>query len=179
MQYHILFLFVVLVASLIYPSNDAIAQRKPHDSIASLTPYIGHWEGKMDAYEDRPPGTLRVSCKSIGGGNYLQFNTSFTPQGSEHGIDVENVLVGFSGRTNSPHAWCFAHAAQGDSDIKIDGTRVTIKDLTYIHADGNESVRTMEYALEGEDQYVVRITNVRHHGKGLPDWPTLTLSRKQ
>lgn len=179
MQYKLVVLGFAIGALLICSAADANAQSKAPESIASWKPYIGQWQGKMESYGDRPAGVLRVNCKSIVGDSYLRFDTTFNPDGSDRTVNVESVLIGYDGRTKSAHAWCFARLAQAQCDIKMEGTNITMKDLTYVHATGTESVRTVSYELNEDDQFVIQITDVKHEGEEMPDWPTITLSREK
>lgn len=146
-----------------------------HQSIAELSPFVGQWVGPIDAYGDRPAGSLRVECEPICDGIYLNIKVSYTPQGSSARSNVENILIGFNPQTKSRHVWSFTKLAQAHTNIKVDTSRLTMKNLTYPLVDGSQSVRTVEYQLDNDNQFTVQITNVREAGADRPDWPIIVL----
>lgn len=172
---HLLIAAVGAFAACVLTQSPANGQTKLHESIAGLSPYVGQWEGPMDAHGDRPAGSVRVECEPICDGIYLNIKVFYMPQGSTTRSNVENVLIGFNPQTKARHAWSFTKLAQAHADIKIDGPRLTMKDLTYPLIDGHQSVRTVEYQLDNDNQLNVRITNIREAGDDRPDWPVIVL----
>lgn len=158
--------------------STAAGQTQLHESIRDLSSFVGQWEGPMGAYGDRPPGTVRVECAPICDGFYLSWQVSFQPQGATTSANVEHLVIGFNPQTKARHVWSFARSAQAHTDITFDQNKLTMK-LAYPRIDGGQSKRTVEYEQTGDDQFTVRITNIREAGEEVPDWPVFVLRRSR
>lgn len=147
-----------------------------HEQLKELDYLVGTWKGNFDPPGSVPEGTVTLKCHWICHKTYLNIECTFVPNGADIVLNSFNLIIGYNGKTKSPHAWQLGLNGQLQMvvQLKEDGLKMEGKGDGI---DGLSISQTVEYEFRSQDELITRTSGRTRNGEKLPQEDPIVFHR--